>query len=190
MEIKKYLEICGLFEKLKNTTRHCYTSSGRRESVAEHSHRIAVMAYFAKDEFPGVDINKVVLMCILHDLGEAFTGDIPCFLKTDADENHEDKRVESYIKTLPSPYDRELWELFEEMERLETQEAKLYKAIDNMEAVIQHNESDIKTWLPLEYDLQLTYGEETTAFSPFTRALKEECNRITREKIASAKEEK
>ena len=46
------------------------------------------------------------------------------------------------------------------METLETSEAKLYKALDNMEAVIQHNESDISTWLPLEYELQLTHGEK------------------------------
>ena len=73
------------------------------------------------------------------------------------------------------------------MERLETTEAKLYKAIDHMEAVIQHNESDIATWLPLEYDLQLTYGTESTAFSDYTKRLKEECNRITKEKIANRK---
>lgn len=187
MDIKKYLEICGIFEKLKCTTRHCVTSTGRQESVAEHSHRIAVMAYLCKDEFPTVDINRVILMCLFHDLGEAFTGDIPCFEKTEGHETVEDEKVSLFLNALPSPYKEELTELFDEMERLETTEAKLYKAIDHMEAVIQHNESDIATWLPLEYDLQLTYGTESTAFSDYTKRLKEECNRITKEKIANRK---
>ena len=72
MEIGKYLEILNVFEKLKNVTRHSFTSSGRKESVAEHSHRLAVMAYFVKDEFPSLDMEKVVRMCLFHDLGEAF----------------------------------------------------------------------------------------------------------------------
>ena len=87
------------------------------------------------------------------------------------------------MESLPDFYRKELIPLFTEMETLETSEAKLYKALDNMEAVIQHNESDISTWLPLEYELQLTHGEKAVAFSSFTRRLKEECNKITLKKI-------
>ena len=72
------------------------------------------------------------------------------------------------------------------MEGMRTPEAKLFKALDNMEAVIQHNEADISTWMPLEYDLQLSYGKESTAFSEYTRRLKERCNEISREKIERA----
>ena len=74
------------------------------------------------------------------------------------------------------------------MKEKQTLEAKIYKALDNLEAVIQHNESDIATWLPLEYDLQLTYGTENVAFSPYLRALKAEVNAQTRQKIAQAAE--
>ena len=77
-------------EKLKDTTRHCYTSSGRHESVAEHSWRIALMAFFLRDEFPGADMDKVTRMCLIHDLGECFTGDIPAFDKTAQDESTEE----------------------------------------------------------------------------------------------------
>lgn len=182
MEIKRYLDILDVFEKLKNNTRHSYTSSGRKESVAEHSHRLAVMAYFVKDEYPETDIGRVILMCLFHDLGEAFTGDVPSFEKTAADEQRERKNVRSFLEGLPQPYQKELCGLFDEMEEMRTPEAKLFKALDNMEAVIQHNEADLSTWLPLEYDLQLSYGEKSTAFSDYTRRLKEECNRITREK--------
>ena len=70
----------------------------------------------------------------------------------------------------------------------ETTEAKLYKAIDNLEAVIQHDEADISTWLPLEYELQLTYGAERVKASPYLQRLKAEIDRRTLRKIAAAKE--
>ena len=176
MDIKKYLEILHIFEKLKNNTRHSYTSSGRKESVAEHSHRLAVMAYFVKDEFPNVNIDRVILMCLFHDIGESFTGDIPCFEKTPQDEEIENEKIKKFLRELPNPYRNELTGLFSEMEALQTCESKLYKSLDKIEAVIS-------TWLPLEYELQLSHGEKECSFSTFTRLLKEECNRITREKI-------
>ena len=70
------------------------------------------------------------------------------------------------------------------MNALETREARTYKALDKLEAVISHNESDISTWLPLEYQMQLDYGREETAFSPFFRQLKEQIDAWTREKIS------
>ena len=78
----KLLKILNVAEKLKCNTRHCYTSSGRHESVAEHCWRTALMAMLLESEFPQADMNKVIKMILIHDLGEAFTGDIPCFNKT------------------------------------------------------------------------------------------------------------
>ena len=186
MNLDKYFEILHRAEQLKNNTRHSWTSSGRHESVAEHSWRLALMAYFMKDAFPGMDMNKVILMCLFHDMGEAFTGDIPAFQKTKEDSRREDDVTAEWIRTLPAPYDQELGRLFDEMNKLETEEAKLYKALDKMEAVIQHNEADIRTWLPLEYDLQLNYGKEETDFSEVTKNLKEYTDHDTREKIRKA----
>ena len=85
MEPEKLLEALHTAEKLKDTTRHCYTSKGRHESVAEHSWRIALMAFWLRDEFSQADMDKVIRMCLIHDLGECFTGDIPAFDKTAAD---------------------------------------------------------------------------------------------------------
>lgn len=184
MKVTDYIKILDIFEAMKRNTRHSWLSDGRQESVAEHSWRLAVMAYLVKDEFPGADINRVVLMCLFHDIGEAFTGDIPTFLKTEADEQTEGNVVDRFLDTFPEPYNSELRALFAEMSALETTEAKLYKALDKMEAVIQHNEADISTWLPLEYDLQLTYGEKEVQFSEYTRALKQAANDITQQKIA------
>jgi putative hydrolase of HD superfamily len=71
----------------------------------------------------------------------------------------------------------------------ETIEAKLYKALDGLEAVIQHNDSPLDTWLPLEYELNLTYAEDRVTFSPYLTALRAEIRRITEEKIANESKE-
>ena len=166
MDEKTLLDILHIAEHLKDTTRHCYTSGGRHESVAEHSWRLCLFAWLLRDKFPQLDMDKVLYMCLIHDLGEAFTGDIPSFKKTAADSLHEDKTLFNWVSTLPEPYRTDMTALYKEMNALETGEAKLYKALDKLEAVIQHNESPLDTWLPLEYELNLTYADESVAFSP------------------------
>lgn len=186
MEAKELLRVLHTAERLKDETRHCYTSSGRRESVAEHSWRLALTALFLRDEFPALDMDRVIRMCLIHDLGECFTGDIPSFLKSGGDEERERLALETWVASLPAPYSVELKALYAEMDALETDEARLYKALDKLEAVIQHNESDIATWLPREYELNLTYADENVAFSDYLKRLREEIRRETRDKIAAA----
>ena len=186
MEAKELLRVLHTAERLKAETRHCYTSGGRRESVAEHSWRLALTALFLRDEFPALDMDRVIRMCLIHDLGECFTGDIPSFLKSGGDEERERSALETWVASLPAPYSVELKTLYAEMDALETDEARLYKALDKLEAVIQHNESDIATWLPREYELNLTYADENVAFSDYLKRLREEIRRETRDKIAAA----
>ena len=186
MKPTELLQILSVAEKLKCNTRHCYTSSGRHESVAEHSWRIALMAMLIAPEFPEADMSRVIRMCLIHDLGEAFTGDIPTFDKTEADTARDDALFDRWVQTLPTENREEFASLLEEMNALQTVEARIYKALDKMEAVIQHNESDLSTWLPLEYDLQLRYGTENVQFSPWFRELKAEIDNWTRKKIAQS----
>ncbi len=129
-------------------------------------------------------MDKVIRMCLIHDLGEAFTGDIPTFEKKEEDSKKEDEIFFNWIATFPTPYREEFTKLLKEMNELKTYEAKLYKALDNLEAVIQHNEADIITWIPLEYDLQFTYGADKVEFSPYLKELKKEIDKITKEKIS------
>lgn len=181
---KELLEILSVAERLKCNTRHCYTSSGRHESVAEHSWRIALMAMLLRENFPEADMDKVICMCLIHDLGEAFTGDIPTFEKNAEDEKTEEDVLSQWVSSLPNTVSKTFSDLLSEMKALNTLEAKIYKALDKLEAVIQHNESDISTWIPLEYDLQLRYGRENVAFSPYFLQLKEEIDAWTRRKIS------
>ena len=190
MTPRKLLEILSVAERLKCNTRHCDTSSGRRESVAEHSWRAALMAMLLskEEEFADLDMDRVIRMCLIHDLGEAFTGDIPAFEKSTEDDEREDALFSTWIDGFPKKQAEEFRSLFAEMRDMQTREAKLYKAIDKMEAVIQHNESDISSWLPLEYDLQLTHGSEEVGFSPWMRSLKEAVDCWTKEKIGNHNE--
>ena len=186
MEPNTLLDILAVAERLKSVPRHAYTSAGRRESVAEHSWRLALMAMLTADEFPDLDMDRVIRMCLIHDLGEAFTGDIPTFEKTDRHRDTEDRLLQDWVTGFPEHQREEFRALLAEMEAQTTDEARLYKALDKLEAVIQHNEGDIATWLPLEYDLQRTYGAENVQFSPYLRRLKAEIDRQTEAKIAAA----
>ena len=172
MEPQPLLNALHLAERLKNITRHCDTSGGRRESVAEHSWRLALLAYWMHDDFPELDIQKVIRMCLIHDLGEAFTGDIPSFDKTREDEAREEALLLDWVRTLPEPFATEMAALYREMATLQTPEARLYKALDNLEAVIQHNESDLSTWSEHEFSLNRTYGYDKAGFSPVMLALR------------------
>ncbi len=144
------------------------------------------MAMLCADEYPELDINKVIKMCLIHDFGEAITGDVPAFLKTETDEINEKNAIKDLLSPLPDDIKEELLAIFQEMHNLNTDEAKLYKALDNMEALISHNEADISTWLPLEYEENLTYGQQNCEWSEWTKELKriimqESIDKINRE---------
>ena len=189
MQQRSLIEFLNIIEKLKCNIRHSWTSSGRQESVAEHSWRLAVMALLVADEFSDVNIEKVVKMCLIHDFGEAITGDIPAFLKTKSDEEKEDLAIATLLEQLPKNIASDFGGLFIEISELKTPEAKLFKALDNMEALISHNEAPIDTWLPLEYSENLTYGTKNVAYSEYMNILKDEINKDSILKIEKAKEQ-
>lgn len=188
MNAREYLDILHVAERLKDTPRHCTTTNGRPESVAEHSWRVSLMASLLRHEFPDLDMDKVVNMCLIHDLGECFTGDIPAFVKIDADRKTEDTLLDQWVKSLPEELSADISALYKEMEAQETSEAKLYKALDKLEALIQHNESPLSTWAENEYELNKTYAFETVSFSKWLTDLREEILKDTIEKIEKESE--
>ena len=183
MEPRELLEILHVAERLKDTPRHCTTSRRRRESVAEHSWRVSLMAFLLRSEFPQADMDKVTRMCLIHDLGECFTGDIPTFLKTAKDNEIEESLLGRWIGSLPEGPAGEMQALLAEMEAQQTLEARIYKALDKLEAVIQHNESPIDTWADNEYELNKTYAFDTVAFSDWLTRLRKEILKDTLVKI-------
>ncbi|MCR5024402.1 MAG: HD domain-containing protein [Lachnospiraceae bacterium] len=185
MRPRDYLNILHVAERLKDTLRHCTTGKRRIESVAEHSWRVSLMALLLRDEFPDADIDKVISMGLIHDLGECFTGDIPTFSKTDSDRVTEDSLLNSWVDSLPGEISGYLKDLYREMESQETIEARLYKALDKLEALIQHNESPLDTWSENEYELNKTYAFDTVAFSRWLTDLRNEILKDTLDKIDS-----
>ena len=183
MTAREFLNFLTAAERLKSVPRHCYTADGVREDVAGHSWRIALMAMLLAPEFPDLDMDRVMRMCLIHDLGEAVTGDIPTFKKTDADETVETNAIAALLSLLPDPQRGAMEELYREMDAQQTAEARLYKALDKIEAVQQHNESDIVTWLPLEYDLNRTYAHTETDAFPYLKQVRALMLADTEEKI-------
>lgn len=185
MEPNDLIRFLGILEKLKSNTRHAWTSEGIQETVAAHSWRLATMALLIEGDVPDVDMDKVIRMCLIHDFGEAVTGDIPSFEKKERDEDAERMAIEDMLSGLPEAATPRLRALFGEMEAQETREARLYKALDKLEAVLQHNESPLSTWLPLEYDLQRTYAQADAQDFPFLKAFRAQLLEDTGEKIRS-----
>ena len=117
MEPRTLLDFMGVAERLKCNMRHSRTAENRRESVAEHTYRLCVFAWLVKEEFPDCDMDKVMRMSLFHDLGEAVTGDIPVFVKTDSDREVEESAISNVTAMLPERERKELDALFDELEK-------------------------------------------------------------------------
>lgn len=183
MDSRTLLQFMAVAEKLKCNTRHSWTSEGRHESVAEHTYRLMVFAWLVKEEFPDCDMDRVMKLCLFHDIGEAVTGDIPSFEKSEQDEQKEGEARSKIVEMLPAPYAAELTDVLREIEENITTEARLFHALDKLEAVIQHNEAPLDTWLPLEHELQLTYGQEQAEEFPYMKELREVLRQDSLEKM-------
>ncbi len=188
-ELIESLKVAG---KLKTTYRHCETTPGRRESVGEHSWRVALMALLLANEpeFADVDMNKVVRMGLLHDLGEAFTGDVPSFYKTDENVTTENAQFHTWLASFSDPNRSELLKTQLEIERMETREARVFKALDKLEAVLSHVESNLSSWAPHEFFMQYSYGRKESAFSEYLTKVKDVLDEQTKRKVSSEAPEK
>lgn len=158
--MKKYLEFMKEVEGLKSTLRTAHTALGRQESTAEHSWRLALGAAVLCHEFPELDREKVMLMCLVHDLGELYTGDVPAILKPDPGEKHrqEQEDVVRAAACLPPPCAEEIAALCEEYNQCATPEARFVKAMDKAETILQHSQGDNPP--DFDYVFNLSYGKE------------------------------
>ena len=184
MKLDKFVPFLNTIEKLKCVTRHSWTSSGRQESVAEHCWRCAVIAMLLADDFKDIDVSKVIKMCLIHDFGEAVTGDIPAFEKTSNHKKTEADAIKDLLAMVAQP---SLEDLFKEMAEMNTDEARLFNSIDKLEALISHNEASLSTWAPLEYELNLTYAKKDCEWSDALVRLRDIVKIQTMRKINSSK---
>ncbi len=175
-------------EKLKSVLRSAHTSSGRQESTAEHSWRLSLMAIAFEEELVGLDVLKVLKMCVIHDLGEAIEGDIPA-ISQDAhlDKSARERRDLLVLAgALDEPLKASIVALWDEYERASTAEAKAVKALDKLETILQHNQGMNPP--DFDYGFNLTYGKTYMNAAPLFEAIrgivdaetKEKCNvRVT-----------
>ena len=183
------LHFLRLAERLKSELRHSWVSSGRRESVAEHTWQMALMALVAHRQLEHpVAIDRTLKMILVHDLVEAEVGDVPFFETGRRKEEKAAREHAAIVKIrgmLATDTGREIHELFEEYEAAETAEAKFAKALDNLEVQFQHNLADLSTWEEVEYDLVYTKMDRFCAHDRFLLSL---CEAIKRDAEAKMRE--
>ena len=150
-------------EGLKKELRHSWLSDGRRESVAEHTWRMALMAIVLQPEVnPALDLGHVLKMIIVHDLGEVYAGDYQVYGKAVPENKHEleEAALQKLVALLPS-YSKEMIDaLWREFETRSSEEAVFANALDKLEVIIQHNEADLSTYLEGEGEFNLTYADD------------------------------
>ncbi len=170
-------------EKLKDTLRSAHTSSGRTESVAEHTWRLCLMATLLRDEFPEVNFDRLIRMCIIHDLGEAIGGDIPAIDQDPDSPKGADERIDflSLIAPLTERLRTELLELWDEYESAATPEGRLAKALDKLETILQHNQG--KNPADFDYAFNLSYGQEYTQEHEVIVAIRQALDQETRRRV-------
>jgi putative hydrolases of HD superfamily len=184
------LEVLRLAERLKCELRHSWLSTSRRESVAEHTWQMALMALATHRhlEHP-VAIDRALKMVLVHDLVEAEVGDVPFFETGPRKERKaalEQAAIAKIRGMLAPATGGEIYDLFQEYEAVEA-EAKFAKALDNLEVQLQHNLADISTWEEVEYALVYTKMDRLCSHDRFLGQLCDAIKREAEEKMAAAR---
>lgn len=172
------VEFLRAAERLKTVTRSAWTSAGEPESVAEHSWRVTLLALLLAPEFPDIDFARLVRICIVHDLGEAIGGDVPApeqERRRAAGEvtgkGAEERRDLVTLATpLPMSQREEILALWDEYEAAVTPEARLAKALDKLETILQHVQGSNPA--DFDYRFNLDYGRAHTASPPLIAKLR------------------
>ena len=183
MEIKKYISFIEEAEKLKSVVRTAWTSKGRRESTAEHSWRLALLACVMLDDYPELDLSKVLMMSLIHDIGEIYEGDISAALMPDKEDkyNVEYQAAQTVFAFLPEPQASRMMEIWSEYNDGSTPEAKLVKALDKAETILQHNQGENPA--DFNYQFNLEYGKKYFEYNDTLKLLRSIIDEKTRRKV-------
>ena len=163
--LKKQLAFALEIDKEKNIFRQTHLSGhGRNENDAEHAWHMAIMAYVLREySNEKIDVAKVMLMCLIHDIVEIDAGDTYAYdaekLKTQT--AREDAARERIFSLLPDEQKEELIELFDEFEAFETPESKFAHAMDNLQPLMLNNSNGGADWKEHEVTAQQVYGRQS-----------------------------
>lgn len=169
--VSAYLTFFRNAEALKDTLRSGHTTRGRPESTAEHSWRLTLMALALQGDLPGIDHHRLLGLLIVHDLGEAVSGDIPAPQQTGSKIAEEQRDMVALLAPLPDEAAARLLALWDEYAAAETPEARLAKGLDRLETVLQH----VQGRNPPDFDIgfNLAYGRAQTDSHPLIAALRD-----------------
>ena len=162
--LKKQLEFSLEIDKEKNIFRQTHLSGhGRNENDAEHAWHMAIMAYLLREYAnEKVDIAKVMLMCLIHDIVEIDAGDTYAYdteaLKTQ--KAREDAAKERIFSLLPEDQKAELISLFDEFEENRSPESKYAHAMDNLQPLILNNSNGGGDWREHGVTARTVYGRQ------------------------------
>lgn len=175
-------------ERLKTVSRSGWTSAGEQESVAEHTWRLCLMAMLLYGRAPGIDLARLLRMCLIHDLGEAIGGDVPAPAQGEPGSKAGQERADLLELTDPLPAElrREIVELWDEYEAAATPEARLAKGLDKLETILQHTQG--KNPADFDYDFNLAYGQRYTAGDPVLAALRARLDQETARRAAEMRD--
>ncbi len=179
VELDGVLAFLRTAERLKSTPRSGWTTAGERESVAAHTWRLSLMAAVLSDRFPGIDLARLLKICLIHDLGEALHGDVPApEQRPDGDKAAREREdLRSVLAPLPERLQEELTALWDEYEAARTPEAQLAKGLDKLETILQHTQGLNPT--DFDYRFNLSYGQAYTAAHPILAALRARLDEAT-----------
>lgn len=192
-DLGRILGFLALAERLKREMRHSWLADGRRESVAEHTWMMALLALtlHRRLEHP-VDLAHALKLIVVHDIAETIVGDIPSFERSArkaAKAQAEAAAMEEIRTMLPADIGDEVAALWREFEDGLSPEARFARAIDNLEVQIQHNLADIGSWEPLERDLVYTKMDGPCAHDATLRAMVAAVRAQAEAKLAAAGED-
>lgn len=178
-EVDGILAFLRTAERLKSLPRSGWTTAGERESVAAHTWRLCLMAVVLSDNLPGIDLARLLKICIIHDLGEALHGDVPAPAQSpDAGKAAQEREdLQAVLAPLPARLRAELTGLWDEYEAARTPEAQLAKGLDKLETILQHTQG--LNPADFDYDFNLTYGRAYTMGHPLLAALRTRLDRET-----------
>ncbi|MBQ2082085.1 MAG: HD domain-containing protein [Lachnospiraceae bacterium] len=148
--LKKQLDFSLEIDKEKNIFRQTHLSGYiRNENDAEHAWHMAIMAYLLREySNEKVDIAKVMIMCLIHDIVEIDAGDTYAYdekaLATQKE--REDAAKERIFSLLPDDQKNEMIALFDEFEEYKTPESKFAHAMDNLQPLLLNDCNDGKDW--------------------------------------------
>ena len=168
---------------LKDTLRTGRTASGRRESSADHSWRLGLLAMLLADELEGVDLARLLQLCLVHDLAEAITGDVPAPCQAEADGRKERERdaLRRLCAPLPEDLRQRIIALCAEYEAGGSPESLMARGLDKIETMLQHL---IGANPPgFDYRFNLTYGRPITDRHPVLRQVRSSLDAKMRRRI-------